>query len=60
MCNLVQPDTERFTYNEVRTEKSTLIVCTCNECGAAKVVTGFTESLTKWEEGHKCTADRAA
>jgi hypothetical protein len=60
MSTLLQYDPDRFTYNEVRTEKSTLIVCTCNQCGAAKVVAGFSDSLIKWEEGHQCRTDHAA
>jgi len=51
----VQPyDPDRFTYNEVRPQKSVRIICTCNYCGASKVVSHFDGSLENWEENHDC------
>jgi len=52
-----QYEDDRYTYNEVRTDKTTLIVVTCNQCG--KVVSLSDGSLEKWEDGHACKIDTA-
>ena len=54
MPTSTQYEPGRFTLKEIRTEKTTLIVCTCNDCGAAKVVSHFDGSLERWERDHQC------
>jgi len=46
-------DIDRFTYNEVRSGNKLLVVCTCNDCGASKVVS-FDGTLNEWEQNHDC------
>lgn len=45
---------DKFTYNELRVDRTVLIVMTCNCCGAAKLVSHFDGSLEEWEHDHKC------
>lgn len=54
MPTLPQYGANRFIRNEVRTEKTTLIVWRCKECGESKIVSHFDRSLEKWERDHKC------
>jgi hypothetical protein len=44
----------RFTHTEERFGKRILIVSTCNECGAANIVSRYDGSLEAWERNHKC------
>lgn len=50
----------QFTYNELRTDKVTLIVITCNNCGGARVVSHFDGSLERWERDHQCESKNTA
>jgi hypothetical protein len=54
MPKIHQYDPDQFTLNEVRTERRSLLVITCNSCGAAKVVSHFDGSLATWERDHEC------
>ena len=57
---LTSPDPNRFTYDEVSAEGTTLILVTCIICGAAKIGSHFAGSLEEWEDGHKCFVDNVA
>jgi len=52
--NVPTYDRDRFTYAEVRTEKTVLILSTCKDCGACKLVSHFDLSLEDWERDHVC------
>lgn len=54
MPSIPKPAEDKFTYNELRVDRTVLIVITCNRCGSAKIVSHFDGTLEEWERGHQC------
>lgn len=50
----IQDGKARFTHTEERFGKRIMIVSTCNDCGAANVVSPYDGSLEEWERNHEC------
>ena len=44
----------KFTYVGVTIENRIRIECICKTCGASKIVSAYDDTLSQWENGHRC------